>query len=65
MKLVRADCVRTNVVRTLANVVATKLGIILPSSFFLPLTFLPEGGEGPPFTPPYPKFWVDSRHVSL
>ena len=41
--LVRAKCVRTNVVRALADVVATKLGIILLSFSFLPLTFLPEG----------------------
>ena len=47
--LVRVECMRTNVVRVLADVVATKLGIILPffSLFFLlsflPLTFLPEG----------------------
>ena len=39
---------RTHVVRALADVVATKLGIILLSFFFLsssilPLTFLPEG----------------------
>ena len=40
-KFVRAECMLTNVVRTLADVVATKLGIILFS--FLPLTFLPEG----------------------
>ena len=38
--LVRAECVRTNFVRALADVVATKLGIILS---FLQLTFLPEG----------------------
>ena len=40
---------RTRVVRARADVVATKLGIILLFllsfflSFFLPLTFLPEG----------------------
>ena len=35
--LVRAECVRTNVVRALADVVAIKFGIIL-SFFFLRLT---------------------------
>ena len=33
--LVRTWCVRTHVVRARADVVATKLGIILSSSFFL------------------------------
>ena len=37
--LVRAECVHTNVVRALADVVA----IIILYFFFLPLTFLPEG----------------------
>ena len=36
-------CVRSNVVLALADVVATKLGIILSFSLFLLLTFLPEG----------------------
>ena len=40
--LFRAECVRPNVVRALADIVATKLGIIL-LSFFHALTFLPEG----------------------
>ena len=35
MLLVQAKCVRTNVVRALADVVATKLGIILFCSFHL------------------------------
>ena len=39
VKLVRADCVRTNIVHALADVVATELGIILPSSFFLLFSF--------------------------
>ena len=44
--LVRAECVRKNVVRALADAVATKLGIILSFFlflfffFFLSLTFL-------------------------
>ena len=46
-KLVRAECVLTNVVLALADVVATKLGIIFFffffSSSFFPRTFLPEG----------------------
>ena len=36
--LVRAKCVRTNIVRAMAYIVATKLGIILSFSFF----FLPS-----------------------
>ena len=41
--LVPAECVRTNVVLALADVVATKLGIILLLSFFLLLfSFFPS-----------------------
>ena len=60
----RTECVHTNVVCALADVVATKLGIILlflsfflPSTYFSPRRGLPmifaclsNGGE-PPFTP--------------
>ena len=43
--LVRAECVHINVVRALADILATILGtILLLSSSLLPLTFLPEGG---------------------
>ena len=41
--LFRVECVRTSVVRALADVVATKLGIFLFLPSFLPLTYLPEG----------------------
>ena len=34
-QLVRAKCMRTNIVRELADVVATKLGIILSSSMHI------------------------------
>ena len=45
LELVQTECVCTNIVHALVDVVATKLGIIVFSflSFFLPLTFLPEG----------------------
>ena len=39
----RSACARTLCVRARADVVATKLGIILLPSFFLPRTFLQDG----------------------
>ena len=49
-------------VRALVDVVATKLGIILPSSssFFLQRTL-----GGPHLQAPNRHFWADIRHVSL
>ena len=41
--LVRANCVPTNVVCALADVVATELGIILPSSFSFHILFSQNG----------------------
>ena len=44
--LLRTNCVRRNVVRALADVVATKLGIILPSSMHvLPNLRVAKGPE--------------------
>ena len=40
--LVRMECVRTHVVHARADIVATKLGIILSSSFFLLSFFFPS-----------------------
>ena len=39
IQLARVECVRTKVVRALAYIVATKLGIILLSLSFFPSTY--------------------------
>ena len=41
--LVRTKCVRTHIVRVRADVVASKLGIILPFFFFFHILFSQKG----------------------